>query len=49
MTGRTTLDGMLFEYAIATVALPFGVLAKAHTGWSPFGALIVTRIREPAR
>jgi hypothetical protein len=38
------------EYAIATVAFPFGwVSPKDQTGWSPFGAVIVTRIRDPAR
>jgi len=45
-----SLDGMRFEYRIATLALPFGsVLLNDQIGWSPFGAAITTRIRDPAR
>ncbi len=33
-----------------TLALPFGrVSPNDQTGWSPFGAVIVTRMRDPAR
>ena len=49
-TGSRSLDGICCERAIATVAVPLGsVSPKAQIGWSPFGALIVTRMREPAR
>jgi hypothetical protein len=38
------------EEAIATSAFPFGrVWLKDQMGWSPFGAEMVTRIRDPAR
>jgi hypothetical protein len=45
------LDGMLLEWAIETVAWPPAgcVSPNDQMGWSPLGALIVTRIREPAR
>jgi hypothetical protein len=44
------LEGMALERAIETVAVPLGcVSAKDQMGWSPFGAVIVTRMREPAR
>jgi hypothetical protein len=41
---------MLGANAIDTLAFPSvgSVNAKDHTGWVPFGAEIVTRIREPA-
>jgi hypothetical protein len=43
-------DGLLFEWAIETVACPFGCVSlNDQIGWSPFGAVIVTRMREPAR
>jgi hypothetical protein len=49
-TGSTTLDGICVERAIETVAVPAGsVSPNDQIGWSPFGAAIVTRIREPAR
>jgi hypothetical protein len=49
-TGSTTLDGICFERAIETVAVPVGsVSLNDQMGWSPFGAATVTRIREPAR
>jgi hypothetical protein len=49
-TGRTSLDGLRREAAIATVVVPFGcVWPNDQIGWSPFGAAIVTRMREPAR
>jgi hypothetical protein len=49
-TGRIRLDGLLFENAIDSVAAPFGtVWVNAQIGWVPFGAAIVTLIREPAR
>ena len=45
-----SLDGMLLETAIETVAVPAGsVWLKDQTGWLPLGAAIVTRMREPAR
>jgi hypothetical protein len=38
------------EWAIETVPVPLGsVSPNDQIGWSPFGALIVTRIRDPAR
>jgi len=41
---------MLLERPIATMAWPAGrVSEKDQIGWSPLGALIVTRMREPAR
>jgi hypothetical protein len=49
-TGRVSRDGLRFEWAIATLAVPFGrVSPNDQIGWSPFGAEIVTRMREPAR
>jgi hypothetical protein len=41
---------MLGENAIDTFAAPLAgwVSLKDHTGWVPFGAEIVTRMREPA-
>src|SRR5262245_14029000 len=49
-SGRIRRDGRLCERAIVTLALCRGtVSANAQTGWSPTGALTVTRIREPAR
>ena len=49
-TGRIRLDGIPFENASVTLALPFGFVSpNAQIGWSPFGAVIVTRIREPVR
>ena len=41
---------MRLECAIETLAFPFGsVSLNDQIGWSPFGAEIVMRIREPAR
>ena len=41
---------MLLENAIDTFAVPLGfVWAKDQIGWVPFGAAIVTRMREPER
>ena len=42
---------MLGENAICSVAVPDvgSVWLKDHTGWVPFGAAIVSLIREPAR
>jgi hypothetical protein len=38
------------ERPTSTVAVPLGsVSLNDQIGWSPFGALIVTRIREPVR
>ena len=49
-TGSTTREGCLGENATETVAWPFGLVsAKLQTGWLPFGAAIVIRIRDPAR
>jgi hypothetical protein len=49
-TGSTTLDGIFRENAIETVAVPLGAVSpKDQMGWVPFGAAIVTRIREPVR
>lgn len=49
-TGRVSLEGIFFENAIATVALPLGLVSlNAQTGAFPLGALIVTLMREPAR
>jgi hypothetical protein len=54
-TGRTSLDGMAGEYAIDTdERVPFYppcgcVSLKDQTGCVPFGAAIVTRIRERLR
>ena len=47
-TGSTSRDGIDFENAIDDVPVGF-VCANDHTGCVPFGAEIVTRIREPAR
>jgi hypothetical protein len=49
--GRVRLAGMPDPNAIATLAVvPSGwVWLKDHTGWVPFGAEIVTLMREPAR
>ena len=44
------LDGICREWAIETVAVPGGsVSPNDQMGWSPLGAAIVTRMREPAR
>src|SRR5579872_674413 len=49
-TGSTRLEGIDFEMATDTVAVPVGTgWANAHTGCVPLGAEIVTRMREPAR
>jgi hypothetical protein len=49
-TGSSSLDGISGERAMSTVAVPSGeVSLNDQIGWSPFGALIVTRMREPAR
>jgi hypothetical protein len=38
------------ERAIETFAFPFGCVSlNDQIGWSPLGALMVTRMREPAR
>jgi hypothetical protein len=43
-------EGIVAPWPTVTDALPDGtVLANDHTGWSPLGAVIVTRMREPAR
>ena len=49
--GRIRLDGMLDEKGIDSVAVvPAGcVWLNDHTGCVPFGAAIVTLMREPAR
>ena len=44
------LDGMDGEKEIETFPLPFGcVWLKDQIGWVPFGAAIVTRMRDPMR
>ena len=45
------LDGIVLEKAIDSVAVPVGgwVSSKDQIGCVPFGAAIVTLIREPAR
>jgi hypothetical protein len=49
-SGRITREGMLGERATSTGAVPLGsVEPNAHTGWSPPGAEIDTRTREPDR
>ena len=49
-TGSTIREGIVVEKAIETFPGAAGsALANAHTGCEPFGALIVTRMREPAR
>ena len=49
-TGRMSWEGILRENAMLTVARPFGLVwSKDQIGWSPLGAVIVTRMREPAR
>jgi hypothetical protein len=49
-TGRTTLDGIDVEKAIETFPLGFGtVWLNDQIGCVPFGAAIVTRMRDPAR
>src|SRR5438477_5055 len=49
-TGSSRLEGIDAERAIATFAVPDGsVSPNDQIGWSPFGAVIVTRIRDPAR
>ena len=49
-TGSTRLEGIVVENAIDTLPLGLGcVWLKDHTGCVPFGAAIVTRIRDPAR
>ena len=49
-TGRTRLDGIAAENAIETVPLGFGsVWLNDQIGCVPFGAAIVTRMRDPAR
>ena len=49
-TGSTTLEGLLREKAIETLAVVFGtVSSNAQIGCVPLGAAIVTRMREPAR
>jgi hypothetical protein len=47
-TGSTRLDGMVLENA--TDVVPIGtVSSKAQIGCVPFGAAIVTRMRDPVR
>jgi hypothetical protein len=50
-TGRVRLDGMVLENATDSVAVPAEgcVTLNDQIGWVPFGAAIVTLIREPAR
>ena len=49
-TGRISCDGIAREWASRTVARPAGTRSpNAHDGWSPPGAEIVIRIRDPAR
>ena len=50
-TGRTRLDGMVGENATDSVALPVAgcVSPNDQIGCVPFGAAIVTLIREPRR
>ena len=50
-TGSTSREGIAAEWVNVTDAVPPGgcVFLNAHTGWSPPGAEIVMRIREPAR
>jgi hypothetical protein len=49
--GRVTLDGVLGENAIESLAVPSSgcVCANDHTGCVPLGAEIVTLMREPLR
>jgi hypothetical protein len=50
MTGRTTRDGFFLEWRIAMFAGFVGeVSPNDQIGWSPFGAVIVTRMRESVR
>jgi hypothetical protein len=50
-TGRTSRDGCLREDDTHTFAVPFAGRGSEvdQIGWVPFGALIVTRMREPFR
>jgi len=50
-TGSTRLEGRFADEATYTCdVVPAGsVSSKDQIGWVPFGAAIVTRIREPAR
>jgi hypothetical protein len=50
-TGSARLDGIALENATDSVAVPVGgsVSPNDQIGWVPFGAAIVTLIREPAR
>jgi hypothetical protein len=50
-TGSTRLDGMVGENAIDSVAVPVDgcVSSNDQIGCVPFGAAIVTFIREPVR
>jgi hypothetical protein len=44
------LDGMPGEWAMEIGTRLIGCVSpKDQMGWSPFGAVIVTRMREPAR
>jgi hypothetical protein len=43
------LEGIDGEYAIDTWVGAVNVSPKDHTGWAPFGAAIVMRIRLFAR
>src|SRR4051794_23350558 len=50
ITGNCRRDGFFFPYVNATVARPFGwVSPNDQIGWSPFGAVRITRIRESLR
>ena len=50
-TGRVRLDGIVLENATDSVGVPVEgrVSLNDQIGWVPFGAAIVTLIREPAR
>jgi hypothetical protein len=49
-TGSMRLEGIEVDSATATVAVPLGcVWLNDQIGCVPFGAAIVTRMREPAR
>jgi hypothetical protein len=50
MTGRTSRDGRWRERDTSTPARPCGLVSpNDQTGWSPVGAAMVTRTRDPAR
>ena len=49
-TGRIRLEGIFSEKATDIFAVPCGsVWTNDQTGWVPFGAAIVKRMREPLR